>query len=242
MTQTGAASSRNHGVRELAGAHVVVVGATGGLGSRLTAQLERQGAQVSVVGRDEQALRALGASGAVLVGDLTDATLGDRLVQTVERDFDGRLDGVVNAAGVVAFGAVTELPDEVVEQLTLTNLLGPMWLLHRLVPLLRRSGGFAALITGVVAEQAFPRMAAYCASKAGLAAATAALSAEVRRDGVQVIDLRPPHTETGLSGRPLAGEAPKMPRGLDPDDAATRMVQAIIDGERVVRPTEFGRA
>jgi cyclic-di-GMP-binding biofilm dispersal mediator protein len=85
-------------------------------------------------------------------------------------------------------------------------------------------------------------MAAYCASKAGLAAAAAALSAEVRRDGVQVIDLRPPHTETGLSGRPLAGEAPKMPRGLDPDDAATRMVQAIIDGERVVRPTEFGRA
>lgn len=242
MTQTGAASSRTHGVRELAGAHVVVVGATGGLGSRLTAQLERRGAQVSVVGRDEQALRALGASGAVLVGDLTDATLGDQLVQTVERDFDGRLDGVVNAAGVVAFGAVTELPDEVVEQLTLTNLVGPMWLLNRLVPLLRRSGGFAALITGVVAEQAFPRMAAYCASKAGLAAAAAALSAEVRRDGVQVIDLRPPHTETGLSGRPLAGEAPKMPGGLDPDDAATRMVQAIIDGERVVRPTEFGRA
>lgn len=240
MTTTGAAGSRGHGPRELADAHIAVVGATGGLGSRLTRQLEQRGARVTVVGRDEAALQALGASGAVVVGDLGDASLGERLVQTVDQDYEGRLDGVVNAAGVVAFGAVTDLPDEVLEQLTLTNLVGPMWLLHRVVPLLRRSGGFAALITGVVAEQSFPRMAAYCASKAGLAAAAAAVAAEVRRDGVRVIDLRPPHTETGLSGRPLAGEAPRMPRGLDPDDVAARIVQAIVDGESVVGPAEFG--
>lgn len=242
MTPTGAASSRRHGTRELAGAQIAVVGATGGLGSRLTAQLEHRGARVTVVGRDETALRRLGASGEVVVGDLGDASLGDDLAAAVERDGQGRLDGVVVAAGVVAFGAVTDLADEVVEQLTLTNLVGPMWLLHRVVPLLRQSGGFAALITGVVAEQSFPRMAAYCASKAGLAAAAAALAAEVRRDGVQVIDLRPPHTETGLSGRPLGGEAPRMPRGLDPDVVTARMVQAIVDGESVVRPAEFGSA
>lgn len=238
-TRTGAAGSRAHGARELAGAHVAVIGATGGLGSRLTAQLQRHGARVVAVGRDEHALRELAATGPVVVGDLSDATLGDRLVLAVEQDLEGRLDGLVNAAGVVAFGSVTELPDEVSEELILTNLLGPLWLLHRVVPLLRRSEGFIALVTGVVAEQAYPGMSAYCASKAGLAAASAALAAELRRDGVQVIDLRPPHTETGLAGRPLAGQAPRMPRGQHPDHVAARMVQAILDGESVVRPTQF---
>ncbi|GAA5165621.1 SDR family NAD(P)-dependent oxidoreductase [Ornithinimicrobium tianjinense] len=229
-------------IRDLRGSHVAVVGASGALGSRLVELLHERGATVTVVGRDEQRLWPLARGGAVVVGDLSDSSLGDRLVSVVEEHFGGRLDGLVNAAGVVAFGPVSELPDDVAEQLALTNLVGPLCLLRRVVPLLQRSSGFVAQITGVVAEQAFPGMAAYGASKAGLAAASSSLARELRRDGVDVIDLRPPHTETGLAERALSGTAPTMPTGLDPDHVAARMVQAIVDRERVVGPAEFAPA
>ena len=218
---------------------MAVVGATGALGSRLVALLREAGAVVLVVGRDAERLAPLAGAAGAVVGDLGERTLGDQVVAAVERHLDGRLDGLVNAAGVVAFGPLTDLDDEVAEQLMLTNLIGPMWLLRRVVPLLQASQGFVAQITGVVAEQAFPGMAAYSASKAGLAAAGASMARELRRDRVDVVDLRPPHTETGLPGRPLAGRAPAMPTGLDPDLVARRMVRAIIAREVVVGPEAF---
>lgn len=46
-----------------------------------------------------------------------------------------------------------------------------------------------------------------------------------------MIDVRPPHTETGLADRAIAGTAPRLPTGLDPDAVAARIVQAIVDGE-----------
>lgn len=233
-------AARGGGPRDLGGAHVAVVGATGALGSRLVGLLGAHGAVVSVVGRDEQRLWRMARGGSVIVGDLTDATLGDRLVAAVDDHFGGRLDGLVNAAGVVAFGPLEDLPDEVTEQLVLTNLVGPMWLLRRTLPLLRASHGFVAQLTGVVAEQAYPGMAAYGASKAGLAAALASVARDCRRDRVDVIDVRPPHTETGLAGRAIAGRPPAMPAGLDPDVVAARVVRAIIDREPVVAPAAFG--
>lgn len=225
--------------RDLSGAHVAVVGATGALGSRVVRVLGERGAVVTVVGRDRGRLDSLGADGSVVVGDLGDERLGDRLAETVQEHHGGRLDGLVNAAGVVAFGPLVDTDDEVVEQLFLTNVIGPLWLLRRVLPLLEESRGFVAQLSGLVAEQPTARMAAYSASKAALAAADQALATELRRSGVDVVDLRPPHTETGLAGRPLSGESPRMPQGLDPDTVAERVVAAVEARERVVGPRDF---
>jgi cyclic-di-GMP-binding biofilm dispersal mediator protein len=56
---------------------------------------------------------------------------------------------------------------------------------------------------------------------------------------VMVTDVRPPHTETGLATRPVAGEAPKMPVGLDPAAVAERIVRAIEQGDSAVASTDF---
>jgi len=80
-------------------------------------------------------------------------------------------------------------------------------------------------------------MAAYSASKAAAWAAMTAAARELRRRRIDVIDARPPHTETGLATRPLAGTAPKMPEGLMPDVVAARIVTAVVAGERDL-PTE----
>jgi cyclic-di-GMP-binding biofilm dispersal mediator protein len=57
---------------------------------------------------------------------------------------------------------------------------------------------------------------------------------------VHVLDARPPHTETGLATRPLAGSAPRLPPGLDPADVAARIVDAIEADEPEVAAAGFG--
>ena len=97
----------------------------------------RRGARLLVVGRDADRLAALG-TGVPVVADLGDARAGDA-VAAAAREHLGGLDGLVNAAGVVAFGALVDTPDEVVEELFLTNVIGPIFLVRRLLPLLEES-------------------------------------------------------------------------------------------------------
>lgn len=224
--------------RELAGARIAVIGATGALGTLLAAELAARGARLLVTGRDADRLEAVQAEVRV-VADVGDATAGDA-VAAAAREHLGGLDGLVNAAGVVAFGALVDTPDEVVEELFLTNVVGPLFLLRRVLPLLEESHGFVVQLSAVVAEQPLPRMAAYSASKAALSAAATALRTELRRSRVEVYDVRPPHTETGLASRPLAGEAPRLPAGKDPAAVARRVVEAIAAGEHDLGPEAFG--
>lgn len=216
--------------RELAGGVVAVVGARGGLGRELVAALRERDAVVVSAGR----------SGDVdVLVDVRDSTAGEALVEHCVGTY-GRLDGVIVAAGIVAFGDLVDTDDVVIEELFLTNALGPMWLAKRVAPALIESQGFFVNISGVVAESPMPGMAAYSASKAAAAAAMDAVRRELRRSKVQVIDVRPPHTETGLATRPLAGVAPRMQDGLEPASVAGRIVAAIQNGESVVAAASFG--
>jgi cyclic-di-GMP-binding biofilm dispersal mediator protein len=98
---------------------------------------------------------------------------------------------------------------------------------------------FACTISAVVAEQPVAGMAAYSASKAAVTAFDAAVARELRRSGIRVLDARPPHTETGLASRPVAGQAPALPRGLEPQAVAQRIVTALLDGERDLPAASF---
>jgi cyclic-di-GMP-binding biofilm dispersal mediator protein len=217
--------------RDLRGAVVAVVGANGGLGREIAAALVRRNAVVVRCTRS-------GGPDSELTIDLRDARAGDALVEHVTATH-GRLDGVVVAAGLVAFGDLVDTDDVVIEELFLTNAMGPMWLAKRVAPALQASQGFFVNLSGVVAETPMPGMAAYSASKAAAVAATEAIRREFRRMKVAVIDVRPPHTETGLATRPLAGTAPTMPTGLEPAAVAERIVAAIERGDTAVASTDF---
>jgi short-subunit dehydrogenase len=223
----------------LSGLVVAVVGATGELGSRLARGAAARGAHVVLVGRDERRLHGILEGASVVAGDVADTTLGHRVVAAAVGRYGG-LDGLVNAAGVVAFGPLLDTDDEVIEELFLTNVLGPLFLLRRVVPALAKRRGFVVQLSAVVAETPLAGMAAYAASKAALTAADRALARELRRSGVDVIDVRPPHTETGLAGRPLSGAAPSLPSGLDPDVVAARVLDAIEHGTTELASTDFG--
>lgn len=229
--------------RELNESVVAVIGASGGLGQHIASILADRGARLILVGRDEQRVRDTGLteaalSAAVVTADITDPRCGNAIV-TAALENHGRLDGVVNATGVVAFGPITETPDEVVEELFLTNVIGPLWMLRQVIPALTDARGFLTTISGMVASSPMPGMAPYSAAKAALAASSAALAKELRRAKITVTDVQPPHTETGLATHPLSGQAPKLPEGLDPHRVAARIVTAIEQQERLVTPDQF---
>ena len=221
--------------RELGGKHVVVVGANGVLGARIAAHLATAGAKVSAIVRDHTKLDGASVFQYALA-DVTD-TAALRLAFASVASV-APIDGVVNATGVVAFGAIGELEDATLARLFAVNAIAPIVMLRESASLIA-DGGFFVNISGVVATQPVAGMAAYSASKAAAWAAMSAVARELRRCQIDVIDARPPHTETGLASRAIAGIRPKMSEGLNPDSVASRIVAAIVASERELPVESF---
>ncbi|KRE27654.1 short-chain dehydrogenase [Mycobacterium sp. Soil538] len=221
---------------DLSGKAYLVVGASGALGSRIARLLADRGADLTVTGRSADALATIGDVHAV-TADLRDPDAGRTVVEAA-REKHGRLDGVVIAAGVVAFGPLTDIDDDTVDDLVLVDFLAPMRVLRAALPVLE-PGGVILGISAVVAEKPMPNMAVYSAVKAATAALFTAARTEARRRRIRVVDVRPPHTETGLAGRAIAGDPPRLPTGLDPDAVAERIVAALLGSETELASTDF---
>ena len=212
-------------------ARILVVGATGVLGGAVAARLSTAGARLAVAGRNPGQLRrvteTLGAPCSFVL-DLVDVEQCAAVVQQAAAQLGG-LDGLLVASGVAAFGQARADDDAVVEELFAVNTLGPMSLVRAALPLLP-PGGCVAVITAVLADVPTAGMAAYSASKAATSAYLTAVRREVRRDKITVLDIRPPHLDTGLADRALAGQAPRMPAGGDVEELAGLVVRGMADG------------
>lgn len=221
----------------LSGASVVVLGASGGLGSRIASLVSERGASVTLAGRDRERLVAVGVPGTMIAVDLRlPESAGVVLDAAIAAN--GSVDVVVNATGVVAFGAVEDLEVDVLEELFLTNAFIPVFVARAALACLSE-GGMLVNISGVIAEQNLPGMAAYGASKAALHSFSDALAREARRNKIKVLDARPGHTETGLAQRAIAGVAPAFPQGLDPHHVASVIVDAIEADTKDLPSTAF---
>lgn len=209
---------------------VLVVGATGGLGSRIADLLESQGAVV---------VRSSKSAG----HDLREPAEIREVLDAANAEH-GRLDGLVVASGVVAFGAASELEPATVYELFAVNTTSPIQLITQSQPYLAASAKdgrepFVVTLSGVVAETPVAGLAAYSASKAGLAAFVVAAAREYRRAGIRLVDARPGHTGTSLSEHPIAGSAPRFGEPLDPDQVAARIITAITEREKDLPSTAF---
>ena len=226
---------------DLAGKNILVIGATGALGSRIARRLVDAGATVVLTGTDRARLDALPVPGRRIVLDLAS---GAHDAPALAAEASGGLDGVVIAAGVVAFGPAAELDAATIARLFAVNATGPVALVAAALPLLAESAAegrnpFVLTISGVVAESPTAGLAAYSASKAALASFVVAAAREYRRVGIRIMDARPGHTATQLSAHPIAGSAPPFGPALDPDAVAARIVRGIANGERDLPSTAF---
>jgi short-subunit dehydrogenase len=211
----------------------LVAGATGALGSRLARGLHGAGARVALAGRDPGRLGALAAElgGAPSVALDLEAPAGAEGAVRAAADALGGLDGLVVATGTVAFGPAGELDDAVAARLLTVNALGPIALVRAALGSIGSPGAVVAL-SAVVADFPTAGMAAYSASKAALSGYLAALRRERRRDGLLVLDVRPPHLDTPFAERALAGSPPPLPAGADPDEVVAAILAALRDGRK----------
>ena len=221
---------------ELDGARTLVAGATGVLGGGIARALHREGARLALAGRNEATLDKLGRDLGGAPTFAFDARDRDGCRAVVERaadELDG-LDVLVVAVGVAAFGPGVDEDEEITGQLLAVNTAAPMALVRAAVSRMSGSGAVAVL-TAILADYPTAGMAAYSASKAGLSAWLTALRPEQRRNGVSIFDVRPPHIETGLAGRAIAGQTPPLKAAATADQVVDMVVSGIRDGRRELR-------
>lgn len=223
-------------------ARVLVVGASGVLGGALARALHADGAQVVAAGRDEARTTAVAQElgTAPLTLDVVDV---DACAATVAAAVDrlGGLDLLLVTIGVAGFGPAAELEEAVAEELFAVDVLGPIALVRAAVPHLRESGGTAAVMSAVLADLPTAGMADYSAAKAALSTWLTVLRREERRT-MKVLDIRPPHLDTGLETRALAGEPPRLPAPRPAGEVVDLVLQAIredrtelvVDGKELV--------
>lgn len=209
------------------GKNILVVGASGGLGREFTRQLGEKGANVYATARTNESAALIPDSVAQkLLLDLESpesiATLTNYLNSAV------KLDGVVVAAGIVAFGLATDTPAAVDEKLIQVNYRGARDLLVALQPnLAAAENAFLLNVTGIVAQMPLPSLSSYSASKMAMHGFLTSVAREWRRSGIKVVSELLGHTETGLATRAISGEAPQFPTGLTSEAAVTQMLASL---------------
>jgi NAD(P)-dependent dehydrogenase (short-subunit alcohol dehydrogenase family) len=176
---------------DLEGKAILVTGGGQGLGAAICTELASAGATVYVAelsDRAEQVAASLcneGMKAIAMRGDIGDETDVKRLLADVERR-GGRLDGVVNNAGIDKTTGVDTLEVRDWDAIIRTNLRGPFLLAKFALPLLRKTQGDIVNVASTAAKRGWPNASAYHASKWGLLGLSYALHAEFREHKVRV--------------------------------------------------------
>ena len=176
----------------------LVTGGGSGIGRAAAAALDRDGAVVAIAGRRADVLKdAAGDRFAPYVCNVADAEAVDAMVAAIEKDH-GRLDIVVNNAGVVRPGPFeAQTADDIDYQIDI-NLYGTFNVCRAALPLLRANGGCIVNVSSALVGRPGPGAAVYVASKGAVEAFTRALAMEVATDGVRVNAVAPALVDTGI--------------------------------------------
>ncbi|MGW9067073.1 SDR family oxidoreductase [Achromobacter animicus] len=180
-----------HEFESLDGRVILVTGGGSGLGAALCEQLAEEGARVAVSDIDEQRVHSVasklkegGADVMACVMDVGVAADVAECMDAVVRQF-GKLDAIVNSAGVDVTAPIDQLDADVWERVLRTNLTGP-FLMAKLGKNRLSPGGHIVNVASTAARRAWPNASAYHASKWGLMGLSHALHAELRGMGIKV--------------------------------------------------------
>jgi NAD(P)-dependent dehydrogenase (short-subunit alcohol dehydrogenase family) len=216
----------------------LVTGATRGIGRAVARELAKDGFAVAISGHSADSTRrgvaALKAEGVAVIGRAADASREKdqkALVEWAAREF-GRLDVLVNNAGIGEFDPVDRLSPERFRRVLETNLFGPFYAIHYAAPLLKKNGGgFVVNIGSLASVNAFAGGAAYNASKFGLRGLSDAAMLDLRQEGVRIALVLPGSVATEFGGSRGGRERGWM---LSADDVARAVVDLVRYPDRAI--------
>lgn len=225
---------------ELAKRRAVITGGGRGIGRAIAETLAEAGAQVIVTGRsrDELAEVALSISGTALVADLSKRADTDRLVS--ELAAIGRVDILINNAGIADSAPLEDTSDELWDRLLEVNVTAAFRLCRALVPaMVEARWGRVINVASNAGLTGYAYTAAYCTSKHALVGLTRALAMDLGRTGVTINALCPGWVETQMAAEASARIAAKTGRSAD---AATAALVAASPQRRLITPAEVAHA
>jgi NAD(P)-dependent dehydrogenase (short-subunit alcohol dehydrogenase family) len=182
------------------GGAALVTGGSSGIGLAIARMLRDEGFELTLVSRRPERVEAAAAElGAVAVAaNMADAGDCERAVAE-HRDRFGRLDVLVNSAGIGIGGRVEDLPAKSLDLQLGVNLRGLFLVTQVAIPLLRESRGWIVNLASIAGTLPTPGLATYGATKAAVIALTRSLNEELDADGVRAIALCPGFVDTPMA-------------------------------------------
>lgn len=204
-----------------AGQVVLITGAGGGIGRRTAVMFAERGARVIVndigaAARGEETLalvRAAGSDGLYIGGDVTDSAQVENLVTSTVNAY-GKLDIVINNAGIVLPGRVDNMSEDAFDRTMRVNVKGTFLVAKFAVrQMQKQGGGIIVNIASVAALKGITDRSAYCASKGAVLSLTRAMAADHLQDNIRVNCVCPGTTHTqALEDRMQALPNPEQAR------------------------------
>ncbi len=213
---------------DLKGKAALVTGAAGGIGAAVVRALRAEGVRVAVADRDTGGVEAE----AHLDGDLLEAAYADGLPAAAARAL-GRLDIVVNNAGVITRGKVDETPDADWDLSVGVNVQAPFRICRAAIPLMAEAGGGAIVnVASCWGLRPGPGHAVYCMTKAAIASLTQCMGMDHADKGIRINAVAPNEVNTPMLRTGFAR------RGFDPDTAVTELGKTVPLG-RIAEPEDI---
>jgi len=230
---------------DLKGKVVLITGAGRGIGRATALAFAFEGAKVALVGRTKKTLsevqkelKDLGASSAVLPGDVSDEGVVSRVVAAAEQQL-GPVDVLVNNAGIFTVAPVEKMDAAVFDRVLAVNLRGPFLMARAVLPGMKaRRRGHVVNVASTAGRRAFAGGGAYCASKFGLAGLSEAMMYEARTSDVRVSVVYPSTVATDLVRK--AGMTFDEKKAIQPEDVAAGIVALVkLDDRALVKGLEI---
>jgi short-subunit dehydrogenase len=230
---------------------VLVTGGSRGLGLELARQLVQKGARLAICARTERQLQkareelaGMGAEVIALNADLTNRSEVKKVIQDVVRHF-GRLDVLINNAGIVQVGPYDAMKLKDYEEAMDTNFWASLYTMHHAIPyFIKQGGGRIINVTSMGGKIAVPHLLPYTASKFALVGLSEGMHAELKQHNIQVTTVVPSLMRTGSPRNiTVKGDHEKEYAWFKHSDSNPLLSQKVdIAAKSIIRALEFGEA
>lgn len=224
----------------------LLVGATGGIGGAIARALAPHCDSLLLVGRNDDGLKELASAirtpGSVsyVAADIGTGSGRGAIVDSVR---EHGTDLVINCAGTGAFGLLADQSEEAIENIVALNLVAPMLLIRRLLPILEAQPAATIVNVGsIFGYLGYPGCVAYSASKFGLRGFTEALRRELAGGPVRVTYLAPRSTRTRLNSDAMYALNESLGVAVDPPEVVAQALLRLLSAPRRERLLGFPEA